>query len=80
MASEEAQPAKSLTTYEQAPTFKYAMTVGAQSAVVGTVVAAVQNALGTHNRGAIGLLTRYGGTIGFFGEHYNKQIISLIVS
>jgi len=30
-------------------------------------VSAVQNALGSHNYGAAGILTRTGGTIGFFG-------------
>ncbi|KAJ1311664.1 hypothetical protein OPQ81_010139 [Rhizoctonia solani] len=33
---------------------------------VGTLVSAVQNALDHHNRGAAGILTRTGGTIGFF--------------
>jgi hypothetical protein len=30
-------------------------------------VSAVQNALSSHNRGAFGVFTRTGGTIGFFG-------------
>lgn len=40
---------------------------GLQSAGVGVLVSAVQNALGTHNAGAMGILTRTGSTIGFFG-------------
>ncbi|KAG8869032.1 hypothetical protein FRB97_001649, partial [Tulasnella sp. 331] len=40
--------------------------VGAQSAAVGVVVSAVQNALAKHNAGAAGIFTRTGGTIGFF--------------
>ncbi|KAF8577877.1 hypothetical protein K439DRAFT_1277991, partial [Ramaria rubella] len=32
----------------------------------GVLVASVQNALDHHNRGAMGVLTRSGGTIGFF--------------
>lgn len=38
-----------------------------QGAGFGAFVAAIQNALGTHGRGAPGIFTRYGGTIGFFG-------------
>ncbi|KAG9014700.1 hypothetical protein FRB94_010547 [Tulasnella sp. JGI-2019a] len=40
--------------------------VGAQSAAVGVVISAVQNALAKHNAGAAGIFTRTGGTIGFF--------------
>ncbi|TDL28601.1 hypothetical protein BD410DRAFT_738089, partial [Rickenella mellea] len=52
--------------YEPKPALKYATTTGLQAGIVGAVVSAVQNALGTHNRGAAGVLTRSGGTIGFF--------------
>lgn len=68
MASEDAPPTTSLKFYEPKATFKYAMVTGGQSAIVGVIAATVQNALGTHNRGAMGVFTRYGGTIGFFGE------------
>jgi hypothetical protein len=40
---------------------------GLQAGGVGVLVSAVQNALGHHNRGAAGIFTRTGGTIGFFG-------------
>ena len=43
--------------------------LGLQAAGIGAFVATIQNALGTHNRGATGVFTRYGGTIGFFGAH-----------
>ena len=73
MASESAghipTPASS-EAYQVKPTVKYAATVGAQAGVVGAVVSAIQNALGTHNKGALGVFTRSGGTIGFFGAFF----------
>ncbi|GJJ13890.1 hypothetical protein Clacol_008147 [Clathrus columnatus] len=54
--------------YEERPALRNGVIVGAQGAALGTLVASVQNALQQHNRGAFGLLTRSGGTIGFF-EH-----------
>jgi hypothetical protein len=42
------------------------------SAIVGTVVSAVQNSLGKHNFGAMGIFTRSGATIALFGaEHHS---------
>ena len=41
-----------------------------RSATVGLVVAAVQNTLGKHNHGAMGIVTRSGGVIAMFGEFY----------
>ncbi|KAF9015104.1 hypothetical protein BDQ17DRAFT_1395459 [Cyathus striatus] len=52
--------------YEHKPAFKYASTVGLQAGIVGLFVSTLQNALGTHNHGAMGVFTRTGGTIGFF--------------
>jgi len=46
---------------------KNAVLIGLQGAGVGVLVASVQNALQHHNRGAMGVLTRSGGTIGLFG-------------
>lgn len=54
--------------YEARPSLQNGATVGLQAAGVGLLVSTVQNALDTHNRGAAGVLTRTGGTIGFFGE------------
>ena len=54
-------------SFEPRPTLQYAATVGMQAALVGAFVSSVQNALGTHSRGASGFLSRTGGTIGFFG-------------
>lgn len=56
-----------ISTYEQRPSLRYASTVGIQAAAVGAFISTIQNALGTHNHGAAGFLTRSGGTIGFFG-------------
>jgi hypothetical protein len=53
--------------FEDRPTVKNASLVGLQGGGVGVLVASVQNALDHHNRGAMGVLTRSGGTIGFFG-------------
>ncbi|KAI0274826.1 hypothetical protein BC834DRAFT_965305 [Gloeopeniophorella convolvens] len=53
-------------SYEAKPTTQYAMTAGGQAALVGAFVSAVQNALGSHSKGASGFLSRTGGTIGFF--------------
>ena len=54
-------------TFQPRATLRYASAVGIQAAGVGVLVSAVQNALGSHNYGAAGVLTRTGGTIGFFG-------------
>jgi hypothetical protein len=54
-------------SFETRPTLQYAATVGMQAALVGAFVSSVQNALGTHSKGASGFLSRSGGTIGFFG-------------
>ncbi|KXN83868.1 NADH-ubiquinone oxidoreductase 21.3 kDa subunit [Leucoagaricus sp. SymC.cos] len=56
-----------LNLYETKPTLNYASRVCLQAAAVGTFVSTVQNALSNHSRGAMGFLTRTGGTIGFFG-------------
>jgi hypothetical protein len=53
-------------SFEQRPTLQYAATVGMQAALVGAFVSSVQNALGSHSKGASGFLSRTGGTIGFF--------------
>ncbi|KAI0257375.1 hypothetical protein BJV78DRAFT_1112273, partial [Lactifluus subvellereus] len=45
---------------------QYSATVGMQAALVGAFVSSVQNALGSHSKGASGFLSRTGGTIGFF--------------
>ncbi|KAI0307982.1 hypothetical protein B0F90DRAFT_1664922 [Multifurca ochricompacta] len=55
-----------MPSFEQRPTFQYAATVGMQAALVGALVSSVQNALGSHSKGASGFLSRTGGTIGFF--------------
>ncbi|KAL5495377.1 hypothetical protein ACEPAI_840 [Sanghuangporus weigelae] len=52
--------------YVPKSTVKYASFAGLQGGIVGTLVATIQTALGKHNKGATGVFTRYGGTIGFF--------------
>ncbi|KAH9004267.1 hypothetical protein EDB86DRAFT_3099571 [Lactarius hatsudake] len=59
------QPADT-SSFETRPTLQYAATVGMQAALVGAFVSSVQNALGSHSKGATGFLSRTGGTIGFF--------------
>ncbi|KAF8898805.1 hypothetical protein BD779DRAFT_1431821 [Infundibulicybe gibba] len=48
------------------PSLKYASTIGLQAGAVGAFVSTIQNALGKHSNGAMGFVTRTGGTIGFF--------------
>ncbi|KAF8736532.1 hypothetical protein AX14_014368 [Amanita brunnescens Koide BX004] len=52
--------------YEPKPTLSYAAKVGLQAGAIGAFVSTLQNALGTHSHGAAGIVTRTGGTIGFF--------------
>ncbi|KAI0004154.1 hypothetical protein BJV74DRAFT_763881 [Russula compacta] len=59
-------PSKDTPSFEPSPTLQYAATVGMQAALVGAFVSSVQNALGSHSKGASGFLSRTGGTIGFF--------------
>lgn len=53
--------------FEPKPVLPYVAKVGGQAAVAGFFVSTLQNALGKHNYGAMGVFTRTGGTIGFFG-------------
>ncbi|PPQ87029.1 hypothetical protein CVT25_000006 [Psilocybe cyanescens] len=52
--------------FEPKSSIQEASRIGMQAAVVGLVLSSVQNALGTHSHGAMGVVTRTGGTIGFF--------------
>lgn len=56
-----------INIYETKDILPLASRAGLQAAGVGTFVSTVQNALNSHSRGAMGFLTRTGGTIGFFG-------------
>lgn len=71
MASEEPQVNKTTAGEQPAfvprPAVYNASMVALQSAGVGVLISAVQNALAQHNAGAMGIFTRTGGTIGFFG-------------
>lgn len=64
--------ATELLTYDPKPSLRYASAVGLQAAGVGALVSAVQNALGSHNKGAAGVFTRSGGTIGLFGAYSRR--------
>ncbi len=55
------------SAYQAKATIEGAASAGLKGAGVGLLVSTVQNALDTHNRGAAGVITRTGGTIGFFG-------------
>ena len=57
--------------YEPKPTLKQASQVALQAGTLGLIVSTVQNALGKHSHGAMGVVTRTGGTIGFFGAPSN---------
>lgn len=61
--------ADEILTYDPKPSLRYASAVGLQAAGVGALVSAIQNALGSHNKGATGFFTRSGGTIGLFGTY-----------
>jgi len=63
-------------TFKPKATLRYASAVGIQAAGVGALVSAVQNALSSHNYGAAGVLTRTGGTIGFFGTSLPSLTLS----
>ncbi|KZT37425.1 hypothetical protein SISSUDRAFT_1022938 [Sistotremastrum suecicum HHB10207 ss-3] len=52
--------------YEPKKAVASAVTMGLYSGGVGLFISTIQNALGSHNRGALGVFTRTGGTIGFF--------------
>ncbi|RSH83445.1 uncharacterized protein EHS24_007129 [Apiotrichum porosum] len=52
--------------FHQHDTLNIATRITLQSAGAGLLVSAVQNALDRHDRGAMGIFTRTGGTIGLF--------------
>jgi hypothetical protein len=61
------QPVAIEGEYAEESALGAAFTVGLQSAAVGLFVSAAQNSLQSHNKGAMGVFTRTGGTIGLFG-------------
>ncbi|BEJ14920.1 hypothetical protein CspHIS471_0406870 [Cutaneotrichosporon sp. HIS471] len=52
--------------FHEHPTLQSAIRVTLESAGAGLLVSAAQNALHTHDKGAMGIFTRTGGTIGLF--------------
>jgi hypothetical protein len=54
--------------FQSHPALSTAAKVTVISAGVGLLVSSVQNALDKHDRGAMGIFTRTGGTISFFGQ------------
>jgi hypothetical protein len=62
-------------TYVPKAPVENASKVALKAAAVGFFVSSIQNALQKHNYGAMGVLTRTGGTIGFFGVffYFNKM-------
>lgn len=69
-AGQSANLSKPAASYEHKPSLELAGAAALKGAGAGLLVSAVQNALGTHSRGAMGVLTRTGGTVGLFGEHF----------
>ena len=63
-------------SYEPKPTLKQTVRATLQAGTVGLVLSTVQNALGKHTHGAMGVFTRTGGTIGFFGITIPYPILS----
>jgi hypothetical protein len=57
-----------LDVYQRKPALRNASITGLQTGAAGCLVSAIQNALGQHAQGALGVLTRSGATIGMFGE------------
>lgn len=57
--------------YTPKPSLELAAYAFAKGAGAGLLVSAVQNALDSHSRGAAGVLSRTGGTIGLFGMLLN---------
>ncbi|PWY99417.1 hypothetical protein BCV70DRAFT_118539 [Testicularia cyperi] len=53
-------------TFSERSAFNDGMTAATASAGVGLLVSAVQNSIQTHNKGALGVFTRTGGTIALF--------------
>ncbi|KAF8308914.1 hypothetical protein DL93DRAFT_1810798 [Clavulina sp. PMI_390] len=66
MSTHDASSSKTPSAYEQKPAVELAAYAAAKGAGAGLLVSAVQNALETHSRGATGILTRTGGTVGLF--------------
>jgi len=55
--------------YEHKSPVSSAASVALKAGAVGFFVSSLQNALQQHNYGAMGVFTRTGGTIGFFGAY-----------
>ena len=70
MTAPEHGGASSAAGFTPKPTLEYASTVAMKAGGVGLFVSALQNALGKHSYGAMGVLTRTGSTIGFFGAFW----------
>jgi len=64
-----------INTYETKGALSYASRVGLQAAGVGVFASTVQNALSSHSQGAMGFVTRTGGTIGFFGARNMLDLV-----
>ncbi|EAU93174.1 hypothetical protein CC1G_10542 [Coprinopsis cinerea okayama7 len=58
--------ADALKGFTPKPALDYAAKVGLQAGGFGLFISALQTAFGKHNHGAMGVVTRTGGTIGFF--------------
>ncbi len=61
-------------SYERKSVVEPAARIGLYGGGVGLFVSTIQNALSSHSRGAMGVITRTGGTIGLFGEHSSLSV------
>lgn len=64
-------------SFQPKSTLEYAARVGLQAGAIGLFVSTIQNALGTHSHGAMGVFTRTGGTIGLFSVYPPPEIFDI---
>ncbi|KAJ7596958.1 hypothetical protein C8J56DRAFT_1041201 [Mycena floridula] len=59
-----------MASFEFKPTIKNASVTALYTGGLGLCISTLQNALGQHSQGALGVLTRTGGTVGSFGATF----------
>jgi len=78
-----ADKADKVPIYEPKSPVSSAAGVALKAGAVGFFVSSLQNALQQHNYGAMGVFTRTGGTIGFFGPcgmQYHSILLTVVFS
>jgi uncharacterized YccA/Bax inhibitor family protein len=66
MASQPGSPVPDVENFHERTTLQNGMSAAAVSAFAGLLVSSVQNSLGKHKAGALGVFTRTGSTIALF--------------